>query len=206
MKKRLLVACEYSGIVREAFKEFGWDAWSCDLLDTDIPGQHIKDDVLLHLDDGWDMMIGFPPCVYLCVSGIHWNKRRPEREQLTHEAILFFMSLVDANIPKICIENPVGVMSTHYRKPDQWINHYDYGENASKKTGLWLKNLPKLVPNPKEFVFPRTVYYNGKAYKRWANQTDSGQNKLAPSEDRWKIRSLTPKGLAKQMAIQWGNL
>lgn len=198
-KKRILIACEYLGIVREAFKKKGWDAWSCDILDTDIPGQHIKDDVLLHLDDGWDMMIAFPPCTYLCSSGIHWNGRVPGRETKTHEAILFFMSLADCQIPKICIENPVGIMSTHYRKPNQYIHPYFFGHDASKKTGLWLKNLPLLKPT--NYVKPRIV--NGK--ERWGNQTDSGQNKLGPSEDRWKIRSLTYQGLANSMAEQWSK-
>lgn len=193
---KVLVACEFSGIVRDAFRAKGHDAWSCDILPCDgNPEFHHQGDVMFHLDDGWDLMIAHPPCTYLCSSGLHWNKRRPERALLTHEATLFFFSLVDARIPKIAIENPIGCMSTHYRKPDQIVQPWQFGHPESKATCLWLKNLPCLQPTnilPK----PECGY--------WANQTPSGQNKLGPSKDRAKIRSTTYEGLADAMAEQWG--
>lgn len=199
---RILVACEASGIVREQFRRLGHNAWSCDLrpVEDDSP-YHIQDDVLLHLEDGWDMMIAHPTCTYLCVSGLHWNKRRPERAEKTHEAVLFFMSLADAPIPRIAIENPVGCMSTIYRKPDQIIQPWQFGNPYSKKTCLLLKGLPKLEST---FVMtPSRFQENGKP--RWANQTPTGQNSLGPSEDRWRKRSLTFPGIASAMADQWSN-
>ena len=196
---RVLVACEYSGKVREAFRSMGHDAWSCDLLPADDGSEfHIQGDVTELLDDGWDLMVAFPPCTYLCSSGLHWNKRRPERAAKTEEALRFVQALMDAPIPRIAIENPVGCISTRIRKASQYIQPYQFGDDASKKTGLWLKGLPLLVPTRN--VEPRIV--NGK--KRWGNQTDSGQNRLGPSEDRWKIRSETYSGIADAMATQWG--
>ena len=196
---RVLVACEYSGKVREAFRSMGHDAWSCDLLPADDGSEfHIQGDVTELLDDGWDLMVAFPPCTYLCSSGLHWNKRRPERAAKTEDALKFVQMLMDAPIERIAIENPVGCISTRIRKASQYIQPYQFGDDASKKTGLWLKGLPLLVPT--RSVEPRIV--NGK--KRWGNQTDSGQNRLGPSEDRWKIRSETYAGIANAMATQWG--
>ena len=196
---KILVACEYSGKVREAFRSMGHDAWSCDLLPADDGSEfHIQGDVTGLLDGGWDLMVAFPPCTYLCSSGLHWNKRRPERAAKTEEALRFVQTLMDAPIPRIAIENPVGCISTRIRKASQYIQPYQFGDDASKKTGLWLKGLPLLVPTRN--VEPRIV--NGK--KRWGNQTDSGQNRLGPSEDRWKIRSETYAGIASAMATQWG--
>lgn len=196
---RVLVACEYSGKVREAFRSMGHDAWSCDLLPADDGSEfHIQGDVTELLDDGWDLMVAFPPCTYLCSSGLHWNKRRPERAAKTEDALRFVQTLMDAPIERIAIENPVGCISTRIRKASQYIQPYQFGDDASKKTGLWLKGLPLLVPTRN--VEPRIV--NGK--KRWGNQTDSGQNRLGPSEDRWKIRSETYAGIANAMATQWG--
>jgi hypothetical protein len=197
---RVLVACEYSGKVREAFRKLGHDAWSCDLLPADDASPyHIQGDVLEALDQGWDLMIAFPPCTYLCSSGLHWNKRRPGRAEKTEEALRFVQMLMNAPVPRIAIENPVGCISTRIRKPSQYVQPHQFGDDASKKTGLWLKGLPLLVPTRN--VEPRIV--NGK--KRWSNQTDSGQNKLAPSEDRWKKRSETYQGIADAMANQWGG-
>ncbi|MGB3988170.1 MAG: hypothetical protein WBK67_00535 [Minisyncoccales bacterium] len=143
------------------------------------------------------MMIAHPPCTHLSVSGARWFKDK-EDEQI--DAIIFFLELVNADdIPRICIENPVGIMSTIYRKPDQYIQPYQFGHDASKKTGLWLKGLPELVIDPSEYIPPRTI--NGKP--RWANQTDSGQNKLGPSENRATIRAKTYDGIARAMARQW---
>lgn len=195
---RVLAGCEYSGAVRNAFRELGHDAWSCDLLPSDDNSEyHIKDNVLSILNDGWDLGIFFPSCTYLASSGMHWTTRGFRDQQLTEDALTFVRQLLDAPIPKIALENPIGVISTRIRKPDQIVRPYEYGHDASKATCLWLKNLPKLVPT--KYIEPRIV--DGK--KRWDNQTDSGQNKLGPSSDRWKIRSATYKGLAEAMAKQW---
>lgn len=197
---RLIVACEYSGSVRRAFRERGHDAWSCDLLPAEDGSRfHFQDDIrsVLRSVSGWDMMIAHPPCTYLCVSGLHWNKRSPERAQKTEEALEFVRFLLDADIPRIALENPVGAISTRIRPPDQYIQPYEFGHDASKKTGLWLKNLPLLKGT--SYVQPRMV--NGKP--RWSNQTDSGQNRLGPSPDRSLQRSRTYEGIAKAMVEQW---
>lgn len=193
------MACEYSGRVREAFRSLGHDAWSCDLLPSDDGSEyHLTSNVLSLLEDGWDMMIAFPPCTYLCSSGLHWNKRVEGRSEKTEEALEFVRSLMFSPINKIAIENPVGRIGTAIRKADQSIHPYMFGDDASKRTCLWLKNLEKLKATG--FVEPRIV--NGKP--RWANQTDSGQNRLAPSADRWKERSKTYQGIANAMAHHWG--
>lgn len=193
---RVLVACEYSGTVREAFRALGHDAWSCDLLPTDNPGPHVQGDVLVLLGDGWDLMIAHPPCTYLASSGLHWNKRRPERAAQTEQALAFVLALANAPIARIAIENPIGALSSRWRKPDQIIQPWQHGEDASKATCLWLKGLPPLQSTN---VLP------GGAKARRGNQTPSGQNKLGPSPDRWKIRSKTYQGIADAMAAQWGK-
>lgn len=218
---RVLVACEYSGTVREAFAARGHDAMSCDLLPTDRPGKHYQGDVRDVLDDGWDLMIAHPPCTYLSVSGIHWNDRGRGWEK-TEKALDFVRLLMGANIPRIALENPVSITSSRIRKPDQIIQPWQFGHDASKATCLWLKNLPPLKPT--KYVAPQ--YYccglpldveavgmrgcakcegANKARPRWGNQTASGQNKLAPSKDRWKVRSTTYPGIADAMAIYWGT-
>ena len=194
---RILIACEYSGTVRDAFAAKGHYALSCDLLPTDAPGQHYEGDVFDIINDGWDMMIAHPPCTYLSVSGMHWTARGLRNPQLTEDALDFVRRLMAAPIPRIAVENPISVISSRIRKPDQIINPWQFGHDASKRTCLWLKELPLLTPIA--IVEPRIV--NGK--KRWANQTDSGQNRLPPSEDRWKIRSETYTGIAQAMAEQW---
>ena len=194
---KVLVACEYSGTVRDAFIRAGHDAMSCDLLPTDAPGPHHQGDVLPLLDQGWDLMIAHPPCTYLSVSGMHWTKRGLRDPQLTEDALEFVRKLLEAPIPMIALENPVSVISTRIRKPDQIITPYQFGHDASKKTCLWLKGLPPLQPT--QMVPPRMV--NGRP--RWGNQTDSGQNRLGPSADRWKVRSETYRGIAEGMAAQW---
>ena len=193
---KVLVACEYSGTVRDAFIRLGHDAMSCDLLFTDAPGPHYQGDVRNILNDGWDLMIAHPPCTYLCSSGLHWNKRRPERAAQTEQALQFVRFLLDANIPRIALENPIGCISTRIKKPDQTIHPWQHGDPESKATCLWLKGLPLLQPTN---VLP--LPESG----RWANQTASGQNKLGPSADRWKIRSQTYQGIANAMATQWGK-
>ena len=195
---RVLIACESSGTVRDAFIRAGHDAMSCDMLPTEKPGPHYQGDVRDALGDGWDLLIGHPPCTYLSVSGMHWTTRGLRDPQLTEDALAFARLLMDAPIARIAIENPVSIISSRIRKPDQIIQPYQFGHDASKKTCLWLKGLPPLRPTA--FVEPRIV--DGKP--RWDNQTDSGQNKLAPSADRWRMRSKTYQGIADAMADQWG--
>ena len=197
---RVLVACEYSGTVRDAFIRAGHWAMSCDLLPSDAPGPHYQGDIFDVIDDGWDLMVSHPPCTYLSVSGMHWTTRGLRDPKLTEDALEFVQRLMDCKIPKWALENPVSIISSRIRKPDQIIHPYEFGHDASKKTCLWLKNLPPLVST--NYIAPRIV--DGK--KRWGNQTDSGQNKLAPSADRWKIRSATYQGIADAMANTWGNL
>ncbi len=192
---RVLVACEYSGVVRDAFNAKGHYAVSCDLLPSETFGYHHQGDVLEILHYDWDLMIAHPPCTHLAVSGARWFHEKREEQR---EALDFVYQLMNAPIPKICIENPVSIISSVIRKPDQIIQPWMFGHDASKSTCLWLKDLPKLEPT--DIVEPRIV--DGK--KRWANQTDSGQNRLGPSEDRWKIRSRTYQGIANAMAEQWG--
>ena len=203
---KILVACEYSGAVRDAFIGGGHDAWSCDLLPTDAPGPHIQGDVTAVLAQGWDLMIAHPPCTYLSVSGMHWTTRGLRDPQLTEDALAFVRLLLDAPIDRIALENPVSVISSRIRKPDQIIHPWMFGHNASKQTCLWLKNLPLLTPT--QMVEPRIVITpSGKPAKRWGNQCDNyGQDKLPPSADRWKLRSATYAGIAAAMADQWGGL
>ncbi len=195
---KVLVACEYSGAVRDAFRARGHDAMSCDLLPTDAPGPHYQGDVRDVLGGGWDLMVAHPPCTYLSVSGMHWTRRGLRDPNLTEDALAFVRLLMDAPIPRIAIENPVSVISSGIRKPDQIIQPWQFGHDASKKTCLWLVGLPPLRPT--QVIEPRLV--NGR--QRWGNQTDSGQNRLSPSPDRWKIRSATFPGIAAAMADQWG--
>lgn len=191
---RLLVACEYSGTVRDAFIRAGHDAMSCDLLPTDAPGPHYQGDVFDIINDGWDMMIAHPPCTYLSVSGMHWTTRGLRDPQLTEDALTFVQRLMAAPIERIALENPISIISSRIRKPDQIVQPWWFGHDASKKTCLWLKNLPLLVPTDK---------LEGDNKTRRGNQTASGQNKLPPSVDRWKIRSKTYEGIANAMAAQW---
>lgn len=197
---KVLVGCEYSGRVRQVFRDIGHDAFSCDLLESEDGSPfHIQGDVLPLLTDGWDLAIFHPPCTYLAVSGLHWNKRIPGRAEKTEEALEFVRRLMGAPIHRIAIENPVSCISSRIRKPDQIIQPHEFGENASKATCLWLKNLPQLVAT--KHIAPRVV--NGKM--RWDNQTDSGQNRLGPSCERWKERSRTYPGIAEAMT-QWGDV
>jgi hypothetical protein len=192
---RILVACEYSGAVRDAFIALGHEAMSCDLLPTDVDGPHHQGNVFDVIGDGWDLMVAHPPCTYLSVSGMHWTTRGLRDPKLTEDALQFVRDLMDAPIERIAIENPVSVISTRIRKPDQIIQPWWFGDDASKKTCLWLKNLPLLTP---------TDMLDGDSKTRRGNQTASGQNKLPPSKDRWKLRSATFQGIANAMAQQWG--
>jgi len=179
---KVLVACEFSGIVREEFSKLGHDAWSCDLLDTEIPGNHIKGDVLNIIDQNWDLMIAHPPCTHLAVSGARWFKDKKEEQKA---ALNFVKLLLEAPINKIALENPISIISTHIRKPDQIIQPWQFGHGETKSTCLWLKNLPFLKP---------TKIVEGREQRIW---------KLPPGVDRWKERSRTFKGIAQAMAEQW---
>ena len=201
-RQRILIGCESSGVVRDAFRNAGHDAWSCDITPPDTDSNyHIQEDVfkVLEEDTNWDIGIFHPPCTYLSSSGLHWNKRPgyEDRQQKTDEALEFVDGLLNADIDEICLENPVGAISTQIRKPDQYVQPYEFGDDASKKTGLWLKNLPLLKPTNR--IEPRMV----DGLPRWKNQADSGQGLLWPSADRSKIRSKTYGGIAAAMTSQW---
>jgi len=198
---RVLIACEYSGRVRNAYLALGHDVVSCDLLpsEDDSPHHYVGDVMDVLEGSKFDLMIAHPPCTFLSVSGMHWTTRGFRDPKLTEDALDFVRLLMEAPVAKIAIENPVSVISSRIRKPDQIINPYQFGEDASKKTCLWLKNLPLLIPTC--VVDPRLV--DGK--RRWGNQCDSGQNRLGPSEDRWKERSRTYQGIASAFAAQWSE-
>lgn len=193
---KILIGCEHSGAVRDAFIAQGHEAMSCDLLPTDAPGPHYQGDVFDVIDYPWDIAIFHPTCTHLAVSGAHrFSEKKMDGRQQT--AMAFVMRLVrrSEHISSVAIENPVSVISSLYRKPDQTIQPWQYGHPESKATCLWLKNLPLLVPT-NILTKPESGY--------WDNQTPSGQNKLPPSSDRWKIRSKTYEGIANAMASQWG--
>lgn len=183
---RVLVACEFSGIVRDAFRALGHSAVSCDLLSSEAPGPHLQCDVAkIVLVDGqdFDLMVAFPPCTHLAVSGARWFKDRREEQK---KAVEFFLMLAESGIPKIAIENPIGIMSTVYRKPDQIVQPWQFGHGETKATCLWLKGLPLLIPtNIVEGREPRVHH-------------------ASPGPDRWKERSRTLPGIAQAMAEQWG--
>jgi len=184
---KVLVACEFSGVVRDAFLRGGVEAMSCDFLPTESPGPHYQGDIRDVLDYPWDLMIAHPPCTDLSVSGAkHFPAKKLNGKQQFGAS--FFMMLAKSDISKICIENPVSVMSTLYCKPNQIIQPWQFGHGETKSTCLWLKNLPKLVP---------TNIVNGR---------ETRIHKMPPSQDRWKLRSITYQGIADAMAYQWGNL
>lgn len=181
---RVLVACEFSGVVRRAFRARGHDAWSCDLLPADDGGEHFQEDVAGRLRDGWDLMIAHPPCTHLAVSGARWFR---EKQQEQAEALNFVRQLLDAPVPRIALENPVSIISSRVRKPDQIIHPWMFGHGETKATCLWLKNLPKLLS---------THIVTGR---------EPRVHRLPPSPDRWKERSRTYTGIADAMADQWGT-
>lgn len=178
----MLIACEFSGRVRNAFAALGHDAWSCDLLPSEIPGNHIQGDVCKVLGQGWDLLIAHPPCRYLAVSGARWFKDRVQEQSA---ALAFVGWLLAAPIPCIALENPISVISTHIRKPNQIIQPWQFGHGETKATCLWLKNLPKLLP---------TDVVSGRVAR---------VHRASPGLDRWKERSRTLPGIAKAMAEQW---
>ncbi len=202
---RVLIACERSGVVREAFRARGHKAYSADIAPArDGSPYHLLGDVLARLADGWDLLIAHPECRYLTSSGLHWNHRRPGRAALSEAALLFVRQLMEAPILRIAVENPVGRIGTAIRPADQYVQPYEFGDDASKRTGLWLQGLPKLVPPAGARVNGRMVTWAGRQVERWANQTDSGQNRLGPSDDRAELRARTYPGIAAAMAAQWG--
>lgn len=182
---RVLVACEYSGAVRDAFIAAGHDAMSCDLLPTDAPGPHHQGDVRDIINDDWDLMIAHPPCTHLAVSGARWFKDKRTEQA---EALDFVRLLLAAPVPRIALENPISIISSKIRKPDQIIQPWQFGHGETKATCLWLKNLPLLTP---------TNIVEGR---------EARVHRLPPSADRWKIRSATYQGIAAAMAAQWGEL
>ena len=194
---KVLIACEYSGIVRDAFTAKGHDAWSCDMLPTESPGNHFQGDVLEHLDKGWDLMIAHPPCTHLAVSGARWFTEGKKPWSLQEEALDFVRKLLAAPIDKIALENPVSVISTKIRKPNQIIQPFEYGHDVTKRTCLWLKNLPNLKPT--KIVKPDIVLVNGKKMSRMHYESFK-----LPSKERSKVRSKFYTGIAQAMAYQWG--
>ena len=180
---RVLVACEFSGVVRDAFLDRGHQAVSCDLLPSERLGPHVQKDVRMTLEDGWDLMVAFPPCTHLAVSGARWFKDKIHEQ---HAALNFIRLLLDSGIKKIALENPIGVISTKIRKPDQIVQPWQFGHGETKATCLWLKNLPLLEPT--EVVAGR----------------EARIHKMPPSADRGRLRSITYQGIADAMAEQWG--
>jgi len=181
---KVLVACEFSGTVRDAFTSQGHEAWSCDLLPSETPGNHYQGDIRDMLTDQWDLLIAHPPCTHLAVSGARWFK---EKVQEQAEALEFVKMLLSAPVPRIALENPVSIISSRIRKPDQIIQPYWFGDPYQKTTCIWLKGLVKLKP---------TNIVEGREQKCW---------KEPPSPDRWKNRSRTYPGIAAAMAIQWST-
>lgn len=196
---KVLIACEFSGTVRDAFSKLGHDAWSCDLEPTDTPGNHYQGDVLDILKEGWDLMIAHPPCTHLAVSGArHFEQKRKDGRQ--KQGIDFFMEMINAPIPKIAVENPVGIMSSLYRKPNQIIEPYEYGHECTKKTCLWLKDLPLLKPTNIVGKGDIWVAKSGKQMSQWYYDSS-----CLPPKQREKMRNKTFQGIADAMAQQWGN-
>ena len=196
---KVLVACEFSGTVRDCFIAMGHDAISCDLLPTEARGPHIQGDILdILYDPSWDLIIAHPPCTYLAASGLHWNKKIEGRAEKTEEALDFITAIWEAPVEKLCIENPVGCINPRldFMPKPQYVQPYNYGEDASKKTGLWLRGLAPLEPT--EVIEPR--YVDGKP--RWSNQGDTGYDKFGGGQG--KERSVTFFGIAAAMAMQWG--
>lgn len=208
---RILIACEFSGTVRDAMTARGHSAMSCDLLPTDTPGQHYQGDIRDVLNDGWHMMIAHPPCQYLAASQL-WrcqpkhDANYPERQRNSDEALEFVRDLMAAPIAQQCVENPVSRIGTAIRPASQYVQPYQFGHDASKTTGLWLQELPKLVADPADYVEPRVIRYKGKLVNRWSNQSPCGADNKSPGPDRWKLRSKTFTGIAEAMATQFTGI
>jgi len=213
---KILIGCEFSGRVRDAFAKLGHEAYSCDLEPSETPGNHIQGDLLAILNDGFDLAIFDPPCTYLTNTGNKWfyhpedshlpvDQRRPHprfptRQQDRKDGIAFFMALANAPIHRICVENPIGIMSRIYRKPDQIIQPYWFGEEFQKSTCLWLKNLPLLVPTKMVGKGEMITYKSGNVMSKWYAEARS-----LPDEERRKLRNRTFQGIADAMANLWGD-
>lgn len=195
---KILIACEFSGIVRDAFTAKGHDAISCDFLPSETPGKHYQGNVFDIIDDGFDLMIAHPPCTYLSNSGVRWLKGNHERQSKREEAREFVINLYNSEINMICIENPIGHLSTSWRKPDQILQPFHHGHEEWKSTCLWLKNLPLLKPS--EIVKPEEKLCGGAKPGRITSRL----HRMPPGPNRWKERSRTFKGIAEAMAEQWG--
>ena len=197
---KVLVACEFSGTVRNAFAKLGHDSWSCDLEATDVPGNHYQGNMFDIINEGWDLMIAHPPCTHLAVSGArHFEQKRADGRQ--QQGIDLFMSVINANIPMMAVENPIGIMSSLYRKPDQIIQPWQYGHGTTKATCLWLKNLPLLKPTN---IVDKGAVWTAKSGKRMSQWFYDSS--LLPAKEREKMRNKTFQGIADAMADQWGNL
>lgn len=197
---KILIACEFSGIVREAFKKKGHDVWSCDLEQTEIPGNHYQCNVFDIIGLGWDLMIAFPPCTHLTTTANRSFLNNPDRWKKRLEAMWFVHKLMNTPISKICIENPKGVISSHIRKPEQYIQPYEHGHTDSKMTGLWLKNLPLISAT--NIVEPEWVYPKSGSGKRMSKTHANSSSTNNP--ENAKLRSRTYQGIANAMADQWG--
>lgn len=196
---RVLVACEFSGRVRDAFLARGHDAWSCDIEPTEVPGPHIQADIFSVIENGWDLVVAHPPCKYLCSMGIWWNHKRPARWPLTDSAFDFVRDIWSSSVPRLCIENPVGYLNSNWQKPSQIINPWMFGDPFTKPTCLWLRGLPTLVPT--DIVSKGDFYIkkNGRRMSKWSHRFSSSR----PVE-RAKNASRTFPGIALAMASQWG--
>lgn len=209
---KVLIACEFSGIVRDAFARRGHDAWSCDLLPTERPGNHIQDDVLKHLDKGWDLMIAHPPCTYLCRTSEQWLNKQPGRRKLMEDAVRFFNALLNARIVQIAVENPQPNSQAAKLIPryTQAIQPNKFGDPATKRTCLWLKNLPPLTWNDEDTLFGRQTtvepeyVFSKRTGRKWGKWF--WDSSALRGEARQRFRSKTFPGIAEAFADQWGGL
>lgn len=197
---KVLIACEFSGTVRDAFSKLGHDAWSCDLEPTQTEGNHHQGDMFHIVNDGWDLIIAHPPCTHLAVSGArHFEKKRADGRQ--QQGVDFFMRVVNIDVPRLAVENPIGIMSTIYRKPDQIIQPYEYGHGTTKATCLWLKGLPLLKPTNIVDKGEVVTFASGKRMSKWFYESSH-----LPPKQRERMRNKTFQGIADAMAEQWGAL
>ena len=197
---KVLIACEFSGTVRDAFSKLGHDAWSCDLEPTQTEGNHYQGDMFDIVNNGWDLIIAHPPCTHLAVSGArHFEKKRADGRQ--QQGIDFFMRVANIDVPKLAVENPIGIMSTLYRKPEQIIQPYEYGHGTTKATCLWLKGLPLLKPTNIVDKGEVVTFASGKRMSKWFYESSQ-----LPPKERERMRNKTFQGIADAMADQWGNL
>jgi len=205
---KILIGCEYSGVVRDAFLDRGHEAMSCDILPSEsTKGKHYQGNLEDLLEEEWDLLIAHPPCTYLASSGLHWNNKRPERRLDTEKALEFVSKIWYSKAKRVCIENPVGCINTRlaFMPKPQYIHPYMFGDDASKKTGLWTRGLPPLTSEREGWVEPRILRTeSGRVYRRWANQYDCGRDNTPNTPNRARIRSKTFSGIALALAEQYG--